>query len=90
MLRQQTTACDSTRHIGRQARRYGLMSTLSGGIALAVGLAAGPGQAFESSFSFIPGDLLVSSSTYVGTAATVRGRPDIAAQRYPVWCRQGD
>ncbi len=35
------------------------------------GLVAGPGQAFESSFSFIPGDLLVSSSTYVGTAATV-------------------
>lgn len=32
MLRQQTTACDSTRHIGRQARlRYGLMSTVSGG-----------------------------------------------------------
>jgi hypothetical protein len=47
------------------------MSTVSGGIALAMGLAAGPGQAFESSFSFIPGDLVVSSSTYVGTAATV-------------------
>jgi hypothetical protein len=44
---------------------------VSGGIALAAGLATGAGQAFESSFSFIPGALIVSSSTYAGTAATV-------------------
>jgi hypothetical protein len=44
---------------------------VSGGIALAAGLATSAGQASESSFSFIPGALIVSSSTYAGTAATV-------------------
>jgi hypothetical protein len=72
MSQHQTTTCGSTRHSGIQASlRFRLMSTVSGGIALAVGLAAVPGQASERFFSFIPGGLLVSSSTYVGTAATV-------------------
>jgi hypothetical protein len=72
MRRQQTTGCIPTHHIRLQASlRSRLLCTVSGGIALAAGLATGAGQAFESSFSFIPGALIVSSSTYAGTAATV-------------------
>jgi hypothetical protein len=72
MRRQQATGCDPTRHIRLQASlRSRLLCTASGGIALAAGLATDAGQASESSFSFIPGALIVSSSTYEGTAATV-------------------
>jgi len=72
MRRQQMTGCDPTHHITLQASlRSRLLSTVSGGIALAAGLATGAGQASESSFSFIPGALIVSSSNYEGTAATV-------------------
>ncbi|MGH6823322.1 MAG: hypothetical protein ACREC4_07515, partial [Methylocella sp.] len=51
--------------------RSRLLCTASGGIALAAGLATGAGQASESSFPFIPGALIVRSSTYEGTASTV-------------------
>jgi hypothetical protein len=72
MRRQQTTACNPTRHIRLQASlRSRLLCTASGGIALVAGLATGAGQASESSFSFIPGALIVSGSTYEGTADTV-------------------
>jgi hypothetical protein len=72
MRRQQTTTCDPTCHIGLQASlRTRLLYSVSGGIALAAGLVTSAGQASESSFSFIPGALVVSSSTYEGTASTV-------------------
>jgi hypothetical protein len=72
MRTQQTTGCDPTHHIRLQASlRSRLLSTVSGGIALAAGLTTGAVQASDSSFSFIPGALVVSSSTYAGTAATV-------------------
>jgi hypothetical protein len=72
MCRQQTTLCDLTRHSRLQAGlRSRLLYTVSGGIALAAGLATGASGASDSSFSFIPGALIVSSSTYEGTAATV-------------------
>jgi hypothetical protein len=72
MRRQQTTGFDPTRHIRLQASlRSRLLCTAAGGIALAAGLATGAGQASDSSFSFIPGALIVSSSTYEGTADTV-------------------
>jgi len=74
MRRQQTTLCDPTRHIRLQASlRSRLLCTVSAGIALAAGVATGAGQASESSFSFsfVPGALIVSSSTYEGTASTV-------------------
>jgi hypothetical protein len=72
MRRQQTAGCDPTHHIRLQASlRSRLLSTVSGGIVLAAGLATGAVQASDSSFSFIPGALIVSSSTYEGTADTV-------------------
>jgi hypothetical protein len=78
MRRQQTTGCDPMHHIRPHASlrlqtslRSRLLCAVSGGIALAAGLATSAGQASESSFSFIPGALIVSSSTYAGTAATV-------------------
>ena len=72
MRTQQTTGCDPTHHIRLQAGlRSRLLSTVSGGIALAAGLTTGAVRASDSSFSFIPGALVVSSSTYAGTAATV-------------------
>jgi hypothetical protein len=72
MRRQQTTGCDPTHHIRLQASlRSRLLCTVSGGIALAAGIATGAGQASESSFPYIPGALIVSTSTYEGTATTV-------------------
>jgi hypothetical protein len=72
MRRQQTTGCNPTHHTRLQTSlRSRLLCTVSGGIALAAGLATGAVQASDSSFSFIPGALIVSSSTYAGTAATV-------------------
>lgn len=72
MRRQQTTIFDPTRHPRAQASLCSRLGyAIFGGIALAAGLATGAGQASESSFSFIPGGLIVSSSTYAGTAATV-------------------
>ncbi|PNE09967.1 MAG: hypothetical protein CR217_16995 [Beijerinckiaceae bacterium] len=71
-MRTQQTGCDPRHHIRLQASlRSRLLSTVSGGIALAAGLTTGAVQASDSSFSFIPGALIVSSSTYAGTAATV-------------------
>jgi hypothetical protein len=72
MRRQQTAGCNPTHHIRLQAsQRSRLLCTVSGGIALAAGLATSAGQASESFFRSIPGALLVSSSTYEGTADTV-------------------
>ena len=71
MRRQQTTGCDPMHHIRPHASlrlqtslRSRLLCAVSGGIALAAGLATGAGQASA-------GALIVSSSTYAGTAATV-------------------
>ena len=67
MRTQQTTGCDPTHHIRLQASlRSRLLSTVSGGIALAAGLTTGAVQASDSSFSFIPGAPVVSSSTMQG------------------------
>ncbi|WOJ90191.1 hypothetical protein RZS28_02480 [Methylocapsa polymorpha] len=55
----------------RASLRPVLACAASSGMALAVGLGAGASQADESSFSFVPGSLIVSSSIYTGTAATV-------------------
>jgi hypothetical protein len=72
MRRQRPTGRNPTHHIRLQTSlRSRLLCAVSGGIALAAGLATGAGQASESSFPFIPGALIVSSSTYAGTAATV-------------------
>lgn len=72
MRGQQTAGCNPTHYIRLQAsQRSRLLSTVSGGIALAAGLTTGAGQASESFFRFIPGALIVSSSTYEGTADTV-------------------
>lgn len=48
-----------------------LACAVSGGLALAIGPTASAGQASDSSFSPSSGGLIVSSSTYAGTAATV-------------------
>ncbi|HUI22125.1 MAG TPA: hypothetical protein VLZ74_13905 [Methylocella sp.] len=71
MSKLQGTKSAPARHSKSYTRlRFRLLSTVSGGIALAAGLGAGTGQALEF-FPVIPGNLIVSSSTYAGTAATV-------------------
>ncbi len=74
MLKKQSFACDLARHLkGETSHRSLLAGTISvsGGIALAAILATGAGQASEWSFPLVPDALIVSSSTYTGTAATV-------------------
>jgi len=74
MLKQQSFACDLARRLkGETSHRSLLEGTISvlSGLVLAAILATGAGQASEWSFPLVPDTLLVSSSTYTGTAATV-------------------
>ena len=74
MLKQQRIACDLARRLkGETSHRSLLAGTISvsGGLALAAILATGAGQASEWAFPLAPDTLIVSSSTYTGTAATV-------------------
>ena len=73
MLRQQRTACDRARRLKFQSSPRPLLActALGGGVALAACLASSAGQASETPFAFFPGALIVSSSTYTGTASTV-------------------
>jgi hypothetical protein len=74
MLKQQSFACDLARRLkGETSHRSLLEGTISvlSGLVLAAILATGAGQASEWSFPLVPDTLIVSSSTYTGTAATV-------------------
>ena len=74
MLKQQSIACDLARRLkGETSHRSLLAGTISvsGGLAMAAILATGAGQASEWAFPLAPDTLIVSSSTYTGTAATV-------------------
>ena len=62
---------NKTLDLAQSGRALLLSSTILSTIVLALGLGTDKAQAFDDSFSFIPGDLLVSSSYYTGTASTV-------------------